>query len=75
MGAAATGAPAPEALAAGAAVACDAAAGAAAAEGTGKATVAAVGETAAETVGDGILIVAAAVGLGGKLMRTVSFLG
>jgi hypothetical protein len=26
-------------------------------------------------VGEGILMVAAAVGLGGKLMRTVSFLG
>jgi hypothetical protein len=40
-------------------------------------TVAAVaGEAAAAAaVGDGILMVAAAVGFGGKLMRTVSFFG
>jgi hypothetical protein len=33
------------------------------------------GEAAPAAVGDGILIVAAAVGLGGKLIRTVSFFG
>lgn len=50
---------------------------------TGIATVAAVAETGAAAAGaaalmadgDGILMVGAAVGFGGKLMRTVSFLG